>query len=198
MLSCGLHLLQQQCRGRDMTVVPICARASAAVRWSVMTAAHVMSSRASSSGCSALIAGTLYHPHPSWSSKTPARQHGGAAASLQPAARHRLATTWQCCAHASSSALASPAEGLSTTQQQQIDVFVSFLLEENLKYNLTGSLMSKRDAVWSLPPACQTAACGRHKSTCSCRRKGCRGGAEARARLPGAAAAAGRCCRCRR
>lgn len=108
-----------------------------------MAAAQLVSGRAGS-GCTVLEPSAWQHPTAIPSPRSAPRQHWFAAASLQPAARHRLAAAWRCHAHASSPALAAPVEGLSQTQQQQIDVFVSFLREENQKYNLTGVLLDKR------------------------------------------------------
>jgi hypothetical protein len=52
---------------------------------------------------------------------------------------NRQAALWRCTVTAAAPASSTaPAEALSSTQQQQIDVFVDFLLEENAKYNLTG------------------------------------------------------------
>jgi hypothetical protein len=107
-----------------------------------MAAAQLVSGRASS-GCTVLQRSAWEHPN-AISSLVPApRQHWFAAESLQPAARHRLAAAWRRCAHTAMPTLAAPIEGLSHIQQQQIDVFVSFLLEENQKYNLTGVLLDK-------------------------------------------------------
>lgn len=46
------------------------------------------------------------------------------------------------CTHVAAAGSAPPAESITENQQQQIDVFVSFLLEENEKYNLTGAQRS--------------------------------------------------------
>ena len=54
------------------------------------------------------------------------------------AARHRMVATCRCSAQAPVAGPAAPVEGIGSSQQQQIDVFVSFLLEESAKYNLTG------------------------------------------------------------
>lgn len=122
-----------------MTVVHTYARASAAVLCTMMAAVQPISRRASSCGRSALLT-CAWQDHSRLRSPIVAdRQHWGGVARPQPAARHRLVHTWRTFAHAASSALTAPAEALSDTQQQQIDVFVSFLLEENVKYNLTGA-----------------------------------------------------------
>lgn len=163
-----------------MTVVQLCARASAAAVRTAMAAAQVASSRAGGSGRSTLIPCAWRDQSASRTPKIAFRQHCITAAPLQPVSRHRPAITWQRCAHASVPALAAPIEGLSQIQQQQIDVFVSFLLEENQKYNLTGVLLDTPTI--STAHGLHSAGAGRSAHLHdSCRRKGCRGGAEARA-----------------
>ena len=124
-----------------MTAVRLCARASAAAMRTAMAAAQVASSRIGGSSRTTLIPCAWRVQSAFWTPKVVFRQRGITAAPPQHVARHRPAMTWRRYAFASSPALAAPVENLSQTQQQQVDVFVSFLLEENQKYNLTGLLL---------------------------------------------------------